>query len=36
MAVKKIKQGLDYLRDLFGVGKKADIPTVSGLSLIHI
>jgi len=30
MAVKKIKQGLDYLRDLFGVGKKADIPTVSG------
>lgn len=32
MAVNKIKKGLDYLKDLFGVGKKADIP----LSLIHI
>lgn len=28
MAVNKIKKGLDYLKDLFGVGKKADIPTV--------
>ena len=27
MAVNKIKKGLDYLKDLFGVGKKADIPT---------